>query len=294
MDKLAAVDPLPAVPTAASAPVAATPTQPKSGEQPPAIPATTDSESPPVAMKPAATSSEQAVPAEASPAEIAATTAPTQADSSPAAVDTKTLAAAVESALATLDAALAADPTETADQRKRLVTWYESLADVAEELAGIEATAGPDATASEAVSTVTSPLFDRLVGSLPVAAELERLSGMWLSARSRSRDGGIVIAMLADTRPAGPYWYSQLTIAQPNGPLQEAIMLSRLPPAAAPGEKVVVTGVVLDDATLWASDCRMLAFDSAAKAPEPATANDAPVFPTAEPQPSTPESVSPF
>lgn len=289
MDQVAVTDPASAVPGIPVAPAAAAVVQPTIGEQPQANPPTTDSEPPATAMKTAAATSspEQSPPAEPPAAEVAPTTAPMPAAPSRAAIDTEPLTAAVESALASLDAALAADPTQTADQRKRLVSWYESLADVAEELAGLEATAGPEAAASEAVSKVTSPLFDRLVGSLPIAAELERLSGMWLSARSRSRDGGIVIAMLADTRPAGPYWYSQLTIAQPNGPLQEAVMLSRMPPAAAPGEKVVVTGVVLDDATLWASDCRPVVFESTAQPPEPGE-------PKPVPQSSAPEPASPF
>ncbi|MEI6037423.1 MAG: hypothetical protein WCQ91_05825, partial [Planctomycetota bacterium] len=54
----------------------------------------------------------------------------------------------------------------------------------------------------------------------------------------------------------GPYWSTSVTLpgTEPRG----ISLISRAEPAAAAGDEVVITGVLFDGDTVWATDCRRL------------------------------------
>jgi hypothetical protein len=80
-------------------------------------------------------------------------------------------------------------------------------------------------------------------------------------------------ATFSGVRRVGPYWCSRVSIAEAGGATRELSVISRVEPAAAPGDAVVIMGLVMDGGVLWASDLR-----SAAAGDEPAAAVEADPF----------------
>ena len=99
-------------------------------------------------------------------------------------------------------------------------------------------------------------MYGQIAGDESVVAELAKLSGMWLTSKKRPADGAVLLAVLEGTRKVGPYWSSLVRIdgAEP----RTVAVISRREPAAAAGDRVVVTGVLFDGDVLWGSDCRPL------------------------------------
>lgn len=81
-------------------------------------------------------------------------------------------------------------------------------------------------------------------------------------------------ATFAGARQVGPYWYSRVSMAEAGGRSREVAVISRAEPAAAAGDAVLISGLVLDGDVLWAVDVRSAAAQPAISSPPvaPATA----------------------
>ena len=63
-------------------------------------------------------------------------------------------------------------------------------------------------------------------------------------------------ATFAGARQVGPDWYSRVSRAEAGGRSREVAVISRAEPAAAAGDAVLISGLVLDGDLLWAADMR--------------------------------------
>jgi len=149
-------------------------------------------------------------------------------------------------------------PTQAGAQRDRLrVRWYRALAEMAGSLAAYERTAVEAGQPSVEMPGVLSLLQNTTVGDGSVQQDLEELGCMWLTSVRRTSDGAVLAGTLEEVRPSGPYWRSQVRSTRPQGTLAWSF-ISRDRPAADPGERVVVMGVILDDDMIWAAGCQSL------------------------------------
>jgi hypothetical protein len=74
----------------------------------------------------------------------------------------------------------------------------------------------------------------------------------------------VIPAVLAGVRHVGPYWCSTVTVADGGDRTRDVAVISRSEPAAGPGDAVLVTGLIVDGDTLWASDMRSAVAEAAA------------------------------
>jgi hypothetical protein len=187
---------------------------------------------------------------------------------------------AVENAVAAADEALRAveaagadvdpDPARHARRRNRLlVEWYRQVSLVAEELAAVERQAADTGRPLGGPPEAVSRLQAAAVGDAARLGDLARLSRDWLTYRSRSTSGIMLPAVLSGVRHVGPYWCSTVTVDDSGDRTRDLVVISRSEPAAAPGETVLVTGLIVDGDTLWASDVRPAAAAAAATTGDP-------------------------
>jgi hypothetical protein len=209
------------------------------------------------------------------PAEPLATPEPQVVDSpaipEPEPLDMSALASAVaaaEEAYGAVEASgLDADPDPARQARRRnrlLVEWYRQMSQVAEELSALERVAGDTGRPLEATPEAVTRLQAAVVGDQDRLDELARLSRDWLAYKGRSTSGIVIPAVLAGVRHVGPYWCSTVTVADGGDRTRDVAVISRSEPAAGPGDAVLVTGLIVDGDTLWASDMRSAVAEAAA------------------------------
>jgi hypothetical protein len=149
-----------------------------------------------------------------------------------------------------------------------LVGWYRALSEVAVRLAGAER-ASMEAGLSETAGLDRYVDFRReLLGSMDSEQstarlnELADLGEMWLGSARRPSDGTILVGILDAVHAVGPWWGGRITVV---GETPTTVtFLSRNAPEAAPGDKVMATGVLADVATMWMVDCTAVSTGSAA------------------------------
>jgi hypothetical protein len=54
----------------------------------------------------------------------------------------------------------------------------------------------------------------------------------------------------------GPFWSAKVLLDDGNGAMTELAIVSRSEPAALAGDRVIVTGLLLDGDVIWATDVR--------------------------------------
>ena len=80
-----------------------------------------------------------------------------------------------------------------------------------------------------------------------------------MTSQKRQADGIAVLATLETPRQVGPYWSTKGVVrgASAGGTDRTVAIISRLPPPAdAPGNRYLVTGVIFDGDAVWATDVR--------------------------------------
>jgi hypothetical protein len=191
----------------------------------------------------------------------------------PAPLDHGSLEAAVADAASALDAVQAvADPADPV-RKTLLVDWYKQLARTAHELATLEHVAADSGRPLPETPAAVADLGGRILATPEITDDLARLARNWLTYSRRDGDGVVMPATFSGVRRVGPYWCSRVSIAEAGGATRELSVISRVEPAAAPGDPVVIMGLVMDGGVLWASDLR-----SAAAVAEPAAAVEADAF----------------
>jgi hypothetical protein len=187
----------------------------------------------------------------------------------PEPLDLGSLEAAVAEATAAFDAVQAVvDPADPA-RKTLLVDWYRQMARVAQELAMLEHVANDSGRPLPAIPAAAADLGGRVLATPQLADDLARLARNWLTYSRRDGDGVVMPATLSAARRVGPYWCSRVTIAEAGGASRELSVISRIEPAAVPGDPVVIMGLVMDGGVLWASDVRSATAVAPAAAVEP-------------------------
>jgi len=182
-----------------------------------------------------------------------------------AAID-NAVAAAAEAFEAVKAAENDADPDATRRERSRnllLVDWYRQLSAVAEELAALERVAADTGRPLPSPPDTVAGLQAALVGDPARLADLARLSRNWMSYPGRSTSGIVMPAVLGGVRQVGPYWCSTVTIAEAGDRTRDLAVISRSEPIAVAGDAVLITGLIVDGDTVWASDVRPARADAA-------------------------------
>ena len=170
------------------------------------------------------------------------------------AVDT----AAAQAAEAYEAVAISAD-ADGATRDRLLVGWYKQLARLAEELVNLETVATDSGRGLQETPAAAAALFNRLCVDESAVADLDRLGRMWMTSQKRQADGIAVLATLETPRQVGPYWSTKGVVrgASAGGTDRTVAIISRLPPPAdAPGNRYLVTGVIFDGDAVWATDVR--------------------------------------
>lgn len=191
----------------------------------------------------------------------------------PEPLDQGSLEAAVADAASALDAVQAVSDPSDPTRKTLLVDWYKQLARTAQELATLEHVAADSGRPLGETPAAVADLGGRILATPELADDLARLARNWLTYSRREGDGVVMPATFTGVRRVGPYWCSRVSIAEAGGATRELSVISRVEPAAAPGDAVVIMGLVMDGGVLWASDLR-----SAAVGGEPAAAVEADVF----------------
>ena len=175
------------------------------------------------------------------------------------ALDLNGVEAAALQATESLDA-LESVPDRDDPARKRLmVGWYRKLAKLGEQCALLETAAADSGHPLEACPEAVDGLLERIRGSDIAVEDLRMLGRMWLAAQKRRADGAVLVATVESTRQIGPYWSTRVNIAGTHAADRGIAVISRMPPIADIGDQVIVTGVLFDADTVWASDIRPLA-----------------------------------
>lgn len=160
------------------------------------------------------------------------------------ATDLTALDAAVARALGATDSIDAAAGASDA----AIVAWYRDLAEAAREAAAAERRALEAAAPTSDVVGRIEPLARRLLSAH--LGRIEELGAMWLSSVRRPSDGVVLAATVEESRPVGPWWGGRLSVldAEP----RSVAFLSAGAIRAEAGERVLVAGVLVDPATMWA------------------------------------------
>lgn len=206
--------------------------------------------------------------ATAEPTEEPAATEPPPAPPAapePPPLDTAAVDRAVDDAATALAALQAvADPTDPV-RKTLLIDWYKQLARMAEELALLEREAADTGRPLTATPDNVGAVHAAVVATPGLVDDLERLSRNWLAYAKRGSDGVVMPAAFGGARRVGPYWRSEMTIAEAGGKSRDVTVITRTEPAALPGDMVLVTGVVLAGDVVWGSDVRPAKADVAAE-----------------------------
>ena len=190
----------------------------------------------------------------------------------PEPLDTSGLERAVAEASTALEAVQrVGDPADPA-RKALLVEWYKQLVCVAEELAMLERVAADSGRPLAATPEVAAAHHHRILAAPERLDDLARLARNWLAYNRREGDGIVMPATFAGARQVGPYWYSRVSMAEAGGRSREVAVISRAEPAAAAGDAVLISGLVLDGDLLWAADMRSAAAQPAISSPPVAPA----------------------
>ena len=182
---------------------------------------------------------------------------PVAAVQSPEPLDMSGLEAAVDKASVAYEELIAIDdPTDVEQKNKLLKGWYKNLARVAEEWVMLETVAADSGRPLEGVPQPVVVVYEKIAANASAREDLARLGSMWVKTKKRPLDGAVFTATFDATRKVGPYWSTSVTLpgTEPRG----ISLISRAEPAAAAGDEVVITGVLFDGDTVWATDCRRL------------------------------------
>ena len=185
-----------------------------------------------------------------------ATARPEPAVVEPEPLDMASLEAAVLAADEASAAVAAIDDFADRDSRRQLIQWYRSLARMAAELAILERVAADSARPLTDVPDGVVDLHAKIAADGRLVEQLGRLAPMWLAFDKRDSDGVMLVGELSSTRPAGPWWRSQLIHPGADGTPRELTVITRAEPRTVAGEQVFVTGVVIGDDVVWGTDCR--------------------------------------
>jgi hypothetical protein len=174
----------------------------------------------------------------------------------PPPLDTLALDEAVGDAAALCAALGAVDDKENRAYKLLRTRWYRALARVAEELVAVENAAAITGRPLASPPDNVAALHGQLGGRASLAAELAALAPDWLAYEKRGSDGVVVPVNFGSSRRVGPYWSSRVTLTAADGTSRDLTVVSRAEPAAIAGDRLVVTGVALDGAVIWAADVR--------------------------------------
>lgn len=176
----------------------------------------------------------------------------------PPPLDTAALDEAVGDAAALAEALGTVDDRGTKAYTLLRTRWYRALARVAEELVAVENTAASTGRPLEAIPDNVAALQGTIGGRDQLAAELAALAPDWLAYEKRGSDGVVLPVTFESARKVGPYWATRVSLTGADGSARSLTIISRSEPAAIAGDRVVVTGVALDGAVVWAADVRGL------------------------------------
>jgi hypothetical protein len=191
-------------------------------------------------------------------ADATAVPAPAVAAAALPPLDLSGVDAAAEQAAQAFEALEAiSDPADPARDRL-LVGWYKRLAQLGEELVSLETIAADSGRPLSQTPAAAAALFERICGSDTAMADLDRLGRMWLTKQKQRADGVALLATLDGSRQVGPYWSTRAFVSGANadGTDRSIAIISRLPPPADAGARVVVSGVMFDGDAVWAADVR--------------------------------------
>lgn len=129
-----------------------------------------------------------------------------------------------------------------------LVAWYRDLAEAAREAAAAERKSMEAGLPAVEVVDRIDPLARRLLSAN--LGRVEELGAMWLSSVRRPSDGVVLAATLDESRAVGPWWGGRLSVhaAEP----RSVTFLCSGSIRAEAGERLLVAGVLVDPATMWA------------------------------------------
>ncbi len=172
-----------------------------------------------------------------------------------AAADREQLDAAVQEALTAVDALEEVADAEDPSRKKLLVDLYKALATVGVELVMLEKMSADAGRPLTEPPLSLSDLHKRLPRH---EDDLRRLGRNWLDFTKRPSDGVVLPVTIQSSRKIGPNWSSKVTLPLPKGGVREIVVLSRVEPAAVPGDLVLVIGTLFDGDVVWAADVRPL------------------------------------
>ncbi len=200
--------------------------------------------------------SEEATPSPPEPA-VPAEPAVPPPPPEPEPLDLGSLDALVADAAAALEAVTALDDPTDPIRRRLLAKWYKSLADYAVEVTSLEQLAAETGRPYGPVEERAAAMRAGLAGQPELLAAAGVLARDWIAYAKRPGDGIVVPATFVSARRAGPWWRSQVTLpATADRPAADLVVLSRLEPAVAPDDTVLVTGLMVDDDVVWAAEIR--------------------------------------
>lgn len=177
----------------------------------------------------------------------------------PEPLDMAALDAAVAEAKELGEALGAVDDRENRAYTLLRTRWYRSLARVAEELVALDHAAAAAGRPLDASPENVALLHGTIGGREALTAELAALAPDWLAYAKRGSDGVVLPVTFESARRVGPYWAARATLTGAAGRPRTVTLISRTEPTAVSGERLVVTGVALDDAVVWAADVRAAA-----------------------------------
>lgn len=181
----------------------------------------------------------------------------------PEPLDLTELDAAVAAATAALEAAAAVGDPADPVRRRLLAKWYRELAGYADRLAVLESLAAETGRPFEPAAARAEALLGSLADHPQLVEELGMLSRDWIAYAKRSSDGLVMPATFVAARRVGPHWRSQVSLpATDTRPAHDLVVLTRTEPAVAPGDAVMVTGLVVDDDVVWAVEVRPVAVEA--------------------------------
>ncbi len=197
---------------------------------------------------------EPAKPAATEPAPDPAPAPPAPPEPEP--LDLSGLEAAVAEATTALEAVPAADAADKKARIRAVASWYKAMAKVAEELAMLERVAADSGRPLETAPEQFVALHAAVASEPSLMEELGEWGRNWIGFKKRS-SAGIVLPVTFDSATRlGPFWSAKVLLDDGNGAMTELAIVSRSEPAALAGDRVIVTGLLLDGDVIWATDVR--------------------------------------
>lgn len=196
-------------------------------------------------------------PVAAEPAKPAAEPAPAPPPApEPEPLDLSGLDAAVAEATTATEAVAAVDAGDKKGRLRALANWYKSLAEVAEELAMLERVAADSGRPLEAAPEQFTKLHEAITSEPGMLEQLGTWGRNWIGFKKRG-SAGIVLPVTFDSATRlGPFWSAKVLLDDGTGTMEELAIVSRSEPAALTGDRIIVTGLLLDGDVIWATDCR--------------------------------------